>query len=60
MMLLIATVRPEYRPEERNALDKRELPDENTWVFDEYSKLREIITKIIDPMEAYILTYNRF
>jgi len=59
-MLLKATVRPEYRPEEPNPLDKRELPDENTWVFDEYSKLREVITKIIDPMEAYILTYNRF
>ena len=59
-MLLKATVRPEYRPEEPNPLDKRELPDENTWVFDEYSKLREIVTKIIDPMEAYILTYNRF
>ena len=59
-MLLKATIRPEYRPEEPNSLDKRELPDENTWVFDEYSKLREIITKIIDPMEAYILTYDRF
>ena len=59
-MLLKATIRPEYRPEEPNSFDKRELPDENTWIFDEYSKLREIITKIIDPMEAYILTYNRF
>jgi hypothetical protein len=59
-MYLKATFRPEYRPEEPNPEDKKELPNENTWVYDEYSKLREIITKIIEPLDKYIITYNKF
>jgi len=59
-MFLKATFRPEFRPQDPDPEDKKELPDENTWVFDEYNKLREIITKIIDPLEAYIKTYDRF
>jgi len=46
-MFLKSTTRPEYRPEDPNPDDKRELPDENTWVFDEYNKLRDCITQII-------------
>jgi hypothetical protein len=59
-MFLKATVRPEYRPEDPNPDDMKELPNENTWVFDEYSKLRDAITTIIDPLQAYIDTYARF
>ena len=55
-----ATTRPDYRPEEPNPEDKKELPDENTWVFDEYNHLREIITRVIDPLDDYIKTYERF
>lgn len=57
---LKATVRPDYRPEEPDPDNKRELPDPNTWVFDEYDKLRDCVTKIIDPLEAYCKTYERF
>jgi hypothetical protein len=48
---LKATVRPEYRPEDPDPENKKELPDENTWVFEEYDKLRECITQVIDPLE---------
>jgi len=59
-MHLKATVRPEYRPEEPNPEDKRELPDENAWVFDEYSHLRDVIANVIEPLDLYIATYSRF
>ena len=59
-MYLKATIRPEFRPEEPNPEDKRELPDENTWVFDEYNRLREVIARVIDPLDDYIKTYERF
>ena len=48
---LKATVRPDFRPEELDPDNKKELPDPNTWVFDEYDKLRDCVTKIIDPLE---------
>jgi len=57
---LKATYRPDYRPEEPDPENKKELPDENTWVFDEYDKLRECVTKIIDPLEQYCATYVGF
>lgn len=59
-MFLKATVRPQSRPEEPNPDDKKELPNENTWVYDEYNKLRDCIDKIIDPLDEYIKTYDRF
>lgn len=59
-MYLKSTYRPEYRPEDPNPDDKKELPNENTWVFDEYNALRDCVTKIIDPLDDYISTYNRF
>lgn len=59
-MFLKATTRPEYRPEDPNPDDKRELPDENTWVFDEYNKLRDCITQIISPLDDYKETYMKY
>jgi len=59
-MFLKATHRPDYRPEEPNPEDMKELPDENTWVFDEFSKLRDCITKIIEPLERYIVTFDKY
>jgi dynein heavy chain, axonemal len=59
-MFLKSTHRPDYRPEEPNPEDKRELPDENTWVFDEFDKLRDCVTKIIDPMKEYKKQYDQY
>lgn len=59
-MCLKATVKPAFRPIEPNPDDKRELPDEDTWVFDEYDKLRQAIVQIVQPLDDYIKTYERF
>lgn len=59
-LFLKAVIKPDYRPADPNPDDPRELADENTWVFDEYDKLRTCITEIIEPLDKYILTYDRF
>jgi dynein heavy chain len=59
-MFLKAVNLPEYRPEDPDPSDKGQLPDETTWLFDEYDKLRTAITTIISPLDDYIKTYNRF
>jgi hypothetical protein len=59
-MFLKATFRPDFRPPEPDAEDLKELPNPNTWVFDEFCKLRDAITNIIDPLDHYIVTYNKY
>jgi hypothetical protein len=59
-MFLKAVHLPEYRPEEPDPNDKSQLPDEETWLFDEYDKLRECILKVIDPLKAYKETYSKY
>lgn len=59
-MFLKSTHRPDYRPEEPNPEDLKELPNENTWVFDEFNKLRDRIANIIEPMEKYITTFDKY
>ena len=51
---------PDFRPEEPDPSDQSQLPDEKTWLFDEYDKLRTSITTIIDPLDEYIETYNKY
>ena len=59
-MYLKAIDLPEYRPEEPDPNNKSELPDERIWLYDEYDKLRNSITKIIEPLEQYIATYAKY
>lgn len=59
-MFLKATIRPEFRPEDPDPEDLTQIPDENTWIFDEFSKLRDCIANIIKPMDDYIVTYNKY
>jgi len=59
-MYLKATHRPDFRPEEPNPDDLKELPNENTWVFDEFNKIRDAIANIIEPMEKYLTTYAKY
>jgi hypothetical protein len=33
-MFLKATVRPDFKPDDPDPSDKKNLPDENSWVFD--------------------------
>jgi hypothetical protein len=59
-MYLKATTRPDFRPEEPNPEDLRELPNENTWVFDEFNKLRDCIADVIEPLDRYIVEYDKY
>jgi len=59
-MYLKATVKPEFRPEEPNPDDPRELPNPNTWVFDEFNKLRDCIADVIEPLDRYIVEYDKY
>lgn len=57
-MFLKATVRPASRPEEPDPTNKKLLPDENAWVFEEYYDLREKILHCVEPMEKYLRTFD--
>lgn len=59
-MFLKATHRPDFRPEEPDPEDLRELPDPNTWVFDEFNKLRDCIADVIEPLDIYIKEYDKY
>jgi hypothetical protein len=57
---LKATVRPEKRAKDPEPDDKQDLPDENSWAYDEYIKLKECIARIREPLDEYVRTYDRF
>jgi len=60
-MFLKATERPEVRPDDPDLADKRQLPDENTWVFDSYTDLRARLEKaIMMPLDTYLGTYKKY
>jgi hypothetical protein len=59
-MFLKAIILPEFRPEDPDPNDKSQLPDDTTWLFDEYDRLRECIMKIIDPLKEYKKTYDKY
>lgn len=52
---------PEERPRlPDNSSGKRELPDENTWVYDQYERLCTEIQKCVQPLHEYITTYSKY
>lgn len=57
-MFLKATIRPASRPEEPDPNNKKLLPDENAWVFEEFFDLREKILQCVEPMEKYLRTFD--
>lgn len=59
-MFLKATVRPDFKPDEPEANDKKTMPDENAWVYDGYFRLRENLEKAIKPLDQYIHTYDKY
>lgn len=59
-MFLKATVRPDLKPDEVDPSDKKQLIDENAWVFDAYFKMRDSLEAAIVPLEAYIRTYDKY
>lgn len=59
-MFLKATVRPDLKPDEVDPSDKKQLVDENAWVFEAYFKMRDALEEAIVPLEAYIRTYDKY
>jgi dynein heavy chain len=59
-MFLKAVKLPDFRPPEPDANDKSQLPDQTTWLFDDYDRLRNIVTKIIDPLDEYMKMYDQY
>lgn len=59
-MFLKATVRPDLKPDEVDPADKRQIEDENAWVFNSYFKLRDALEESVKPLELYIRTYDKY
>jgi dynein heavy chain len=59
-MLLKATVRPDYKPEDIDTNDKKQIPDENAWVFEGFNKMKERLEESIKPLDDYMLTYGKY
>lgn len=55
-MYLKVPVKPETMPEKPDPLDKKQLPDPNTWIYEAYTKLRNKISEAIDPLDEYLKT----
>ena len=51
-------VKPANMPEAPDRNDKKALPDENTWVFQEYKRLMYKVNECIEPLEKYIETFK--
>ena len=57
-MHLKVPVKPESMPEAPDKEDKKKLPDENTWVYQEYQRLQSKVYECIEPLEQYIATFQ--
>jgi dynein heavy chain len=59
-MFLKATVRPDLKPDDVDPSDKKQIVDENAWVYEAYFKLRDALEAAIAPLELYIRTYDKY
>jgi hypothetical protein len=47
-------------PDTPDPNDKKLLPDPNTWIYVAYQKLRSRIAECVDPLDAYLKTFDKF
>lgn len=59
-MCLKATQRPEWEPTQPDPDNKRELPDENQWAWDEFDKLQTALERAIAPLDEFIHTFDNY
>lgn len=50
-MFLKATTRPDLQPDEVDPSDKRQIEDENAWVFNAFTKLNDALEEAVKPLE---------
>jgi hypothetical protein len=53
-------VKPEEKPELPDKSNPRLLPDENTWVFEEFERLQTEIRKAVAPVQEYLETFEKY
>jgi hypothetical protein len=53
-------LRPSEMPDLPDPNDKRQLPDENTWIYEAYTKLRSKILQTIEPLDQYLATLAKY
>jgi len=53
-------VKPDTMPDSPDPNDKKQLPDPNTWIYVAYQKLRSRIAECVDPLDAYLKTFDKF
>lgn len=59
-MFLKVPVKPEEMPQTPDPANKKVLPDENAWVYEEFIRLRSKIFESVDPLADYLKTYDQF
>ena len=59
-MYLKVPIKPMWMPEPPDPENKKLLPDENTWVYEEYQRLKDKIAEVIEPLDQYIDTFKTF
>lgn len=59
-MFLKVPVKPEEMPDKPDPENKKLLPDENAWVYEEFMRLRSKIFESVDPLADYLKTYDQF
>ena len=57
-MFLKVPVKPSELPEAPDPADKKALPDENTWVSEEYQRLMKKVYECTEPLDKYIDTFK--
>lgn len=57
---LKAPIRPRNKPQPVDPNKKSVLPDENTWLWEAYDKIRQALFKAINPLGEYVQTFNQF
>lgn len=59
-MYLKACVKPTTKPMDADPEDPTKMPDPNAWVYEAYMRLSETIAKIIEPLDKYFLTFEKY
>jgi hypothetical protein len=57
-MFLKVPIKPDEMPEKPDMKNKKLLPDENEWVYEEFMRLRTRIFESVEPMSEYVKTYD--
>jgi dynein heavy chain len=53
-------LRPQEMPAKPDPKDKKQLPDENSWIYEAFVKLRSRLLETIEPLDVYLATLNKY